>query len=80
VMTSSDSIYREAVMSHSPGLPCFTATLGTKHERRQPQRGCVGLQLPYQPTMTIAVNEPNQLLTQRHNPFGVENLPRFFPG
>jgi hypothetical protein len=27
---SSDSIYREAVVSYSPGLPRFAATLGNK--------------------------------------------------
>src|SRR5581483_12229432 len=35
----SDALYREAVKSHSPGLPRFAATLGTSQEnKRYPER------------------------------------------
>ena len=40
-----DSLYREAVLEHSPGLPRFAATLGTEVRSAPNPNGVVTLRL-----------------------------------
>ena len=78
-----DSVYREAVTTHSPGLSRFAATLGTElRNDRQPQRGCDSFPIRKHKVsrLVVAVHFPKcrrgKSFNQegRHNPVGVATL------